>query len=482
MATKAEIQSDERWVFEKGFQNNPETPEPVELQVKGNIPKWVEGVLHRNGPGTFEIPVEKNKSVFKFHHWFDGLAQVHRFEIRDGKVTYRSRSIATAIEKAIAENGRNPDITFAQDLLSAKTHRQLVAQTDANILKTLDPITLEPIKVFNFSEYDPRLNGEMSPAHPQYDASTGEFISFTQKNGPKTKYTVFSIRKDLETGKPITKILSTIEASKSVYLHSFSLTKKYVILILWQCDLGWNGLKVVWNKNLMKAFKPWNKNESTYYYVIDRDRQKHVATYTSPTYFCFHTLNAWDENDDIMLDLIQYEDNNIIEELALPVLLGELKANEELLISKSRLTRYRLPKVSEKLTSVAASEHPKKLPSAETVFQKHRFVYGGNTSKSNGRLLDAILKLDLERNPDGSFSYKKWEQWSCTPSEPIFIPAPNAVEEDDGVVLSVVLDGIKGTSLLLVLNAKSFNEIARAELEYGKVIPYGFHGVWKNEN
>ncbi|CAG8599518.1 5839_t:CDS:2 [Ambispora gerdemannii] len=59
----------------------------------------------------------------------------------------------------------------------------------------------------------------------------------------------------------------------------------------------------------------------------------------------------------------------IVEELALPVLLDELKANEELSISKSRLTRYRLPKVSEKLTSVAASEHPKKLPSAETVFQ-----------------------------------------------------------------------------------------------------------------
>ncbi|CAG8643497.1 6671_t:CDS:2 [Ambispora leptoticha] len=541
MATETEIQSDGQWVFEKGFQNNPETPEPIELQVKGTIPKWAEGVLHRNGPGTFEIPIEKNRCMFKIHHWFDGLAQVHRFEIRDGKVTYRSRNISKVSDiitfgqdpceslfhkfstsfqvitgaKGISQNtdantNANTNVTLTRELplpenqralMSAKTHRQLVAQTDANILKTLDPITIEPIKVFNFSEYDPRLNGEMSPAHPQYDASTGEYISFTQKNGPKTKYTIFSIREDPETRKPITKILYKIKASRSVYVHSFSLTKKYVILILWQCDLAWKGLKVVWNKNLLQSFKPWNHNESTYYYVIDRDKQNHVATFISPTYFCFHTLNAWDENDDIILDLVQHKDHSPVEDLALPALLGQIKTNETLAL-KGRLTRYRLAKVSENLWSVAAGEDAKKLPSAETLFQaplelntelttidysrfhlkKHRFAYGANMSaRPDARFFDTILKLDLDQNPDGSFSHKKWEQWSCTPSEPIFIPAPNAVEEDDGVVLSVVLDGTKGTSFLLVLDAKSFKEIARAEFEYGKVVPYGFHGVWKDE-
>ena len=40
--------------------------------------------------------------------------------------------------------------------------------------------------------------------------------------------------------------------------------------------------------------------------------------------------------------------------------------------------------------------------------------------------------------------------------------------------LSVVLDGRSGTSFLLVRDAASFDEVARAEVP--QHIPYGFHG------
>lgn len=46
-------------------------------------------------------------------------------------------------------------------------------------------------------------------------------------------------------------------------------------------------------------------------------------------------------------------------------------------------------------------------------------------------------------------------------------------DEDDGVVLSIVA-GADGRSFLLVLDAGSFEETARAYLPHG--IPYGFHG------
>ncbi len=48
-------------------------------------------------------------------------------------------------------------------------------------------------------------------------------------------------------------------------------------------------------------------------------------------------------------------------------------------------------------------------------------------------------------------------------------------EEDDGVVLSVVT-GADGKSFLLILDATSFEEVARAKLPHG--IPYGFHGTF----
>lgn len=103
-----------------------------------------------------------------------------------------------------------------------------------------------------------------------------------------------------------------------------------------------------------------------------------------------------------------------------------------------------------------------------------------------------------------------WERAGLYPSEPIFVPSPNAEEEDDGVILSVVITPNKvgrspfvlkrlnptGTirnnkpivfslfgccskdksTFLLVLDAKTFEELGRAAVPVN--IPYGFHGTF----
>ena len=56
----------------------------------------------------------------------------------------------------------------------------------------------------------------------------------------------------------------------------------------------------------------------------------------------------------------------------------------------------------------------------------------------------------------------------------MFVAAPDAEGEDEGVLLSVVLDGARGNSFLLVLDAHTLDELARAEVPHH--IPFGFHG------
>ena len=51
---------------------------------------------------------------------------------------------------------------------------------------------------------------------------------------------------------------------------------------------------------------------------------------------------------------------------------------------------------------------------------------------------------------------------------------PEAEHEDDGVLLSVVLDAEAETSFLLVLDAADLSELARAQAPHH--IPFGFHG------
>jgi carotenoid cleavage dioxygenase-like enzyme len=67
-----------------------------------------------------------------------------------------------------------------------------------------------------------------------------------------------------------------------------------------------------------------------------------------------------------------------------------------------------------------------------------------------------------------------WSEDGCYPGEPVFVGRPGAEPEDDGVLLSVVLDGRSERSFLLVLDASSLEELARAEVPHH--IPFGFHG------
>ena len=53
---------------------------------------------------------------------------------------------------------------------------------------------------------------------------------------------------------------------------------------------------------------------------------------------------------------------------------------------------------------------------------------------------------------------------------------PGEEAEDGGVILSVVLDTATRRSFLLVLDAGSFEELARAEAPHH--IPFGFHGEY----
>lgn len=98
----------------------------------------------------------------------------------------------------------------------------------------------------------------------------------------------------------------------------------------------------------------------------------------------------------------------------------------------------------------------------------YRFTWGVGADEV---WIDRIVKADVEER-----RFTLWSEDGCFPGEPVFVAAPGAVDEDDGVLLSVVLDGRKGTSFMLVLDARSLDEVARAEVPHH--IPFGFHGAF----
>ena len=87
----------------------------------------------------------------------------------------------------------------------------------------------------------------------------------------------------------------------------------------------------------------------------------------------------------------------------------------------------------------------------------------------HGHFLDQLVKLDTVTKLK-----KTWYEYGCFPSEPVFIERPGAKDEDDGVIVSGVVGTGDRQSFLLVLDAASFTELARATIPYR--LPQSLHG------
>lgn len=114
----------------------------------------------------------------------------------------------------------------------------------------------------------------------------------------------------------------------------------------------------------------------------------------------------------------------------------------------------------------------------EYAHKRYRYAYGISKADQASIISDRLIKLDMDHPHIESYDLKEgaqvWIEAHVAPGEPIFVPNPDGTEEDDGVVLSVVLDGKVGTSMMLVLNAKDMKEIGRAVMD--TPFPFGFHG------
>ena len=99
-----------------------------------------------------------------------------------------------------------------------------------------------------------------------------------------------------------------------------------------------------------------------------------------------------------------------------------------------------------------------------------RQVRGG--TGQTGNFIDNITKIEIGAQQHART--KIWHEQNCYPGVPVFVPRPGGTAEDDGVLLSVVLDVRKQRSFLLVLDAASLEERARAAVPHH--IPFGFHG------
>ncbi len=446
------------------------------LAVEGEIPLWLTGTLIRNGPAKFEAGERR------LRHWFDGFAMLHAFSIDGGSVTHTNRYLDTNAYRSARDDGRigykefatdpcrsifqriatmfSPHPTDNANVNVAKLGGKFVAMTETPMAVAFDPATL---KTAGIIERDDEISTDLTTAHPHFERGTRDGFNYALGFSRVSTYTIHRVKASNGERLPIARI----PVREPSYMHSFGLTENFIVLA--EFPLLLNPLRLLLSgKPFIENYK-WKPEQGTRFHLIDRRTGALKRTVVAPAFFAFHHVNAFEEEGDVVVDIAAFADSSVIEDLYLSPLRGEDVFEHSL----TELRRYRL--TDGRAEPQVLSEEPIELPRinyAANNERPYRYVYGVGLHPTD--FLNRLLKVDVMTG-----EAKVWRRDGCYPGEPVFVPAPHGTAEDEGVVLSAVLDAATSTSFLLVLDATSFTEIARAHVP--QVVPFGFHGSFFGE-
>jgi carotenoid cleavage dioxygenase-like enzyme len=405
---------------------------------------------------------------------------LHRFSFSGGRVGYRSRFLDSNAYRDAKEKGKIVRSEFATDPCTSLFGRAMtlfkgeagtdnanvnvtelagrtVSMTETPMPLAFDRDTLETV---DHVTYDDHLSGDVTTAHPLRDPARGCVYNYLLKFGATNRCAFY--RQDDRS--QIRQQITEVRMDRAPYMHSFAQTRDY--LILTQFPLTVNPL------DLLRSGKPfienyrWQPERGTIFTVIEKDTGKVVGNVEVEPFFAFHHVNGFEDGVELVVDLAAYPDASIIDQLYLDKLRGE--GTEEL---AGRLVRFRLDLRSgtarREMVSGQSFELPRINP-ARAPMRDYDFVWANGHSQQQN-FVDQITKIDIRTG-----EARVWMEPGHFPGEPVFVERPDAETEDDGVLLSVVLDANMGRSFLLVLDAATLDEIGRANVP--KHIPFSFHG------
>jgi beta,beta-carotene 9',10'-dioxygenase len=452
---------------QRGFESLQDETRIDGLPVRGKLPPWLTGSLIRTGPAKWEVG---GRSM---NHWFDGLAMLHRFSFADGAVSYANRFLETKAWRAANDTGKiqysefatdpcrslfqrvsamfSPKISDNANVNLVKLGERFIAMTETPIPVQFDDDTLAAAGV----AYE--APGMVTTAHPHMDRATKGMLNYAAKLGPRNSYRFFLLRPDATQPE----VIATQAVREPAYMHSFGLTPRWLVLA--EFPLVVNPLRLAFSgRPYIENFR-WRPELGTRFHLFDRTNGQALGPFETEARFAFHHVNSYEENGDVVVDIVTSPTAQIVEDLYLE----RLRQGKP--IAPAHLERFRITPTSGTVTSERLADAAMELPRinyGRCNERPYRYVWGVGF---DGGWLDRIVKADVVER-----TTTVWSEDGCYPGEAVFVGAPDGEREDEGVLLSVVLDGRTGNSFLLVLDASSLEELARADVPHQ--IPFGFHG------
>jgi carotenoid cleavage dioxygenase len=431
------------------------------LQVIGELPAELNGTFVRNGPNPQFPPKGR-------YHWFDGDGMLHGVEISNGKATYRNRYIQTRgwkierdaghaiwtgfLEPAQMDNPYGPYKNAANTALVWHDNR-LLALWEGGEPHSIEVPSLETVGSYT---YGGNLKSPFT-AHPKVDPVTGEmmFFGYSLAQPPYLQYSVVS---------PEGKLLRTvpIDLPVGVMMHDFAITENYTIFM---------DLPLTFRVERMQRGEPafmFEKDTPSRFGILPRlGDNSSIRWFEAPACYVFHTLNAYEDGDEIVLIACRMQGTSI---------LGATEAVEDSTSDIPLLHRWRFNLKTGAVVEASLDDIPSEFPRVNEQYlgRATRYGYIGRAAKSSMPLFDGLIKYDFVKGNSQTHEFGRGRYGG----EAVFAPRKGATDEDDGWLITFVYDEEKESSELVVVSGKDITAEPVARIQIPQRVPYGFHGTW----
>jgi beta,beta-carotene 9',10'-dioxygenase len=202
----------------------------------------------------------------------------------------------------------SPKFTDNCNVSVNKLADEIVAYTETRMPIRFDPGTLNTLGEY---DYDEQIKGPVSIAHPHLDHARGCHYTYVLEFGRKSKYHLLSI--DQATGQEA--VVATLPAERPAYIHSFGMSERYLVLA--EFPLVVNPLRLKFSGKPFILNYQWEPDRGVRFHVVEKETGQVVRTARSRAVFAFHHVNAFEERDEIVVDIVAFPDSGVIDQLYL---------------------------------------------------------------------------------------------------------------------------------------------------------------------
>ncbi|MEO1350015.1 MAG: carotenoid oxygenase family protein [Cyanobacteria bacterium J06635_15] len=445
-------------------------------EIEGMIPPDLQGTLFRNGAGRLDVNGQK------IGHPFDGDGMVCAITFNQGRAHFKNRYVRTEgylKEQAAGKilyrgfgtqkpGGWIANIFDTNFKNAANTNviywgGKLWTMWEGGQPHQLVPETLETVGTDD-------LDGLLEPnqpfsAHPKI--IDNHFVNFGVSGITSQTLTIFELD---DLGNKLKQYSHSLTGF--AFLHDMLITDNYCIFM--QHPFQVKGLPFLLGFKTIEQCFDFNPKQPTKIIVISRHGNHDLEILETESFFGFHHGNAWEKDGKIYLESICSQSFPQKQEAELDFTKIDFD-----IFPKGELWEFELDLAKKTVNRRKIEERGCEFPSVNPMWvgKEHRYLYMNACDSPTGNgPLQAILKLDKES--------RDRQLWNPAPrgfaGEPIFVPRPNGVEEEDGWLISLVYDAETHRSYVVILDAQNLDQvIAKLYLEHH--IPHGFHGNWASK-